>query len=509
MTTVPSTTAPSTTAPSTKAPGTLRRSAPEAVGVDPAGVLGFLDDVAGRGIELHSVMLVRHGRVAAEGWWHPYGPERVHLLYSLSKSVTSAALGLAVGEGLVDLDATVLSYFPELDGEVTDPRSRSMRVRDVAAMASGHAEETVDAVRDASPDDLVRGFLQIPPTHEPGTWFAYNQPCTYTVAAIIQRRAGTTLTEYLGPRLFAPLGITVGGWQQEPPGQDLGFSGLHLTTEAVARFGRLLLDDGVLDGHRLLPEGWVALASREHVPTVPAGEESPAGASGSDWACGYGFQLWRSRHGYRGDGAFGQFCVVLPEHDAVLVTTAGTEDMQGILDAAWTHLLPAFGEVPEGEGVDSGAGAGVASSDAGRALAARLASLTLPLPAARAPLAEAVLVAAPGADGGVERIELRRAGERWVLEATVDHRSWVAEAGDGCWAVTEPTGDQPALAVAAGAPDPGTVHVEVALLETPHRLRLVGDRAAGTLTTTWLTRPLGPLPTSMQRPLPGVLPVER
>ncbi|MFS0701387.1 serine hydrolase domain-containing protein [Cellulomonas sp. 179-A 4D5 NHS] len=476
----------------------LRRSAPEAVGVDPAGVLAFLDDVDARGIELHSVVLVRHGHVAAEGWWHPYGPDRVHLLYSLSKTFTSAALGFAVAEGLVDLDATVLSYFPELDDTVTDPRSRAMLVRHVAAMASGHAEETHDDAWELSPDDLVRGFLLIPPQHEPGTHFAYNQPCTYAVAAIVQRRAGVSLTEYLGPRLFAPLGITVGGWQQAPTGQDLGFSGLHLTTEAVARFGQLLLDDGVLDGRRVLPEGWVDLASQVHVATVEQPGEGAARADGGDWDQGYGFQLWRSRHGYRGDGAYGQFCLVLPEHDAVLVTTAGTEDMQGLLDAAWAHLLPAFGEVPDGDD----AGDDGTLSPTARALADRLAVLAIRLPTGGAPLTEAAFEAGRAASGRAERLELRRVTGHWEVEAVVDGQTWVAQAGDGHWAVTEPTDVQPALAVAVAATEAGAVHVDVVLLETPHRLSLVGD--GGTLTTRWHTEPLGPLPVSMQRPLPGV-----
>ncbi|GEA87515.1 serine hydrolase domain-containing protein [Cellulomonas cellasea] len=500
MTSASTPTGPAAT-PTTPTAAGLPRSAPRAVGVDPAGVLAFLDDVAARGIELHSVMVLRHGQVAAEGWWHPYGPERVHLLYSLSKSFTSAALGLAVAEGLVDLDATVLSYFPELDDAVTDPRSRAMLVRHVAAMASGHAEETIDAAWAASPDDLVRGFLQIPPTHEPGTVFTYNQPCTYALAAIVQRRTGTTLTEYLGPRLFAPLGITVGGWQQKPPGQDLGYSGLHLTTEAVARFGQLLLDDGVLDGRRVLPEGWVALASRVHVPT--AGRVTPD-ELGGDWDQGYGFQLWRSRHGYRGDGAFGQFCVVLPEHDAVLVTTAATEDLQGILDAAWTHLLPAFDDEADGGAHDDADDDAGTDADGARVLADRLASLSLSVPAAGEPLTEGVFVLAPGADGGVERVELRRDGGRWVVELTVHGDAWVAEAGDGCWAVTEPDARRPALGVAAGSPEPGTLHVEVALLESPHRLRLVGDRTTGHMTATWRTRPFARrVPPTMQRPLPG------
>ena len=113
-------------------------------------------------IELHSLMIIRHGHVVAEGWWAPYGPDRVHLLYSLSKSFTSTAAGFAVDEGLLDLDATVISYFPELDADITDPRSRSMRVRHIAAMASGHAQETLERAVRLDPQEPVRGFLLHP-----------------------------------------------------------------------------------------------------------------------------------------------------------------------------------------------------------------------------------------------------------------------------------------------------------------------------------------------------------
>ena len=125
----------------------------------------------------------------------------------------------------------------------------------------------------------------------------------------------------------------------------------------MARFGQLYLDDGVWQGVRLLPAGWVAEATALHTPNP--GEPHP------DWQQGYGYQFWQSRHGYRGDGAYGQFCLVLPEQDAVVVTTAATENMQGILDAVWAELLPAFD------------GPGSAADD--HRLAARLAALALPV----------------------------------------------------------------------------------------------------------------------------------
>ncbi|MDX6354473.1 MAG: hypothetical protein QOF98_1376, partial [Streptomyces sp.] len=176
----------------------LPADTPAAQGVDADGVQAFLDAVeAAPGIEAHSLIIVRHGRQVAAGWWAPYTAERKHLLYSLSKSFTSAAAGLAVADGLLDLDATVVSYFPEFEAEITDLGSRAMLVRHIASMASGHTAETYRQAARTDPAELVRGFLLLPPERAPGTVFAYNQPATYTLGTIIQRATGGTLTEYL------------------------------------------------------------------------------------------------------------------------------------------------------------------------------------------------------------------------------------------------------------------------------------------------------------------------
>lgn len=196
-------------------------AAPAAQGVDATRVLAFLDAVeAAPGLEPHSLMILRHGHLVASGWWAPYTEHRPHLLYSLSKSFTATAAGIAAGEGLLDLDDTVLSYFPELDGDITDPRSRAMRVRHVAAMATGHEDETWGRARDHDRDDVVRGFLLVPPEREPGTVFAYNQPATYTLGAIVQRVTGQSLTAYLRPRLLDPLGVGGTAWLRDRSGRE-------------------------------------------------------------------------------------------------------------------------------------------------------------------------------------------------------------------------------------------------------------------------------------------------
>jgi CubicO group peptidase (beta-lactamase class C family) len=459
----------------------LPHSTPSAQDVDAAGLEAFLDAIdAAPEIELHSLMVLRHGNVIAEGWWAPYSPDRVHLLYSLSKSFTSTAAAFAIAEGLLDLDATVLSYFPELDADITDPRSRAMKVRHVAAMASGHLTETLDRARRADPTDLVRGFLLIPPDREPGTVFAYNQPCTYSLAAIIQRRSGQTLVDYLRPRLFEPLGIGDVGWLEQPPGQNIGFSGLHATTDAIARLGQLYLQQGRWGDRQLLDPAWVAEATSRQVDNP--NEDNP------DWRQGYGFQFWMARHGYRGDGAFGQFCVVVPEADLVFVTTAATENMQGILDAVWAHVLPAMS-------------AGEPDAAADRRLADRLAQAALPPVSAEAepenqelwdgatfragPIATSVEspIGPPGPQ--VTQARLRATEDGWRLALADASGRLEMPIGRKDWAVTDSDGVP--LAVSGGWTDADTFTADVIFLETPHTLRVSCTGSDRTLTALWRT----------------------
>ncbi len=314
----------------------LPRSTPEAQGIPSAAVTAFLEASQEQDLELHSLMIVRHGAVVAEGWWHPYAPDTVHLLYSLSKSFTATAVGLAVAEGRLSVDDPVLTFFPDEAPAEPHPNLQKMRVRDLLNMATGHVGDTIE--RFGGQRDWVRGFLALPPEREPGTVFAYNQGATLTLAAIVHKVTGEGLLEYLRPRLLDPLGITKAHWLRTPTGLEQGFSGLHSTTEAVARFGQLYLQRGRWEGRQLLPESWIDEATRWLV--LPSAETRPI-----DWSQGYGYQFWRCRHGaYRGDGAFGQFCVVMPEQDAVLALTGAVEDMQPVLDLVWAHLLPAMGD---------------------------------------------------------------------------------------------------------------------------------------------------------------------
>lgn len=458
----------------------LPRSTPSSQGVDPAGVEAFLDAMeAHPDVEMHSLMLLRNGHLVTEGWWAPYGPDRVHLLYSLSKSFTSTAAGLAVAEGLLDLDRTVLSYFPELDADVTDERSRSILVRHIAAMASGHHTETIEQALASDPAEPVRGFLRIPPEHQPGSWFAYNQPCTYALAAIVQRESGQTLVDYLRPRLFDPLGIGDVGWQQHPPGRAMGFSGLHATTDAIAKLGQLYLQRGWWGDRQLLPSEWVDAATSSQVDNPL--EENP------DWSQGYGFQFWMARHGYRGDGAYGQFCVVLPEQNVVAAITGASIDMQAVLDGLWTHLLPHLGD-------DHRPSPDKTAADL--RLARRMTALVLPAATGKPEPEEAAdrwdrAVFNP-ADGRCDQqptlrsVELARSADGWQLTLVEPGHRLAGLLGADGWQVTE----GPVPIGLAGGWDGGQLAVEVQFLETPHRLTIRCDVETATFSAAWATVPL-------------------
>jgi CubicO group peptidase (beta-lactamase class C family) len=476
-------------------------STPAAQGVDARGVQAFLDALeADPGIEPHSLMILRHGKAVAAGWWAPYSAERPHLLYSLSKSFTGTAAGFAIAEGLLDLDAPVVSYFPEFDAEITHPRSRAMLVRHIASMASGHVAETWSGAVDMDEEDPVRGFLLLPPDREPGTVFAYNQPTTYSLAAIIQRASGQTLTEYLRPRLLDPLGIGETGWLRYPADRELGYSGLHAATDAIARLGQLYLDKGVWEGKQILPASWVAEATRPHIAN---GDGSPGARETSDWAQGYGFQFWMSRHGYRGDGAFGQFCVVLPEQDAVIAMTADTHRMQAVLDFAWEHLLPAFGPNPAAGTAGWAEGAQEEEGPEDAALRERLARLALPPTAAQAAPengAEAWSGTRFTPRGGacdaqptLTAVELTADGDGWtatMVEGATEGEPRLALRFTGTgWAVTDGPDASVPTAISAGWTDADTFVADLAFLETPHHLVLTCSLAGGDFTAAWRTKP--------------------
>lgn len=344
----------------------LPRSLPETQGVASAGLLDFVNAVENAKLNVHSVMVVRHGRVVAEGWWAPYAPELKHTLYSLSKSFTSSAVGMAVAEGRLTVEDKVVSFFPQDVPATISPNLAAMRIKDLLTMTTGHDKDTTGALRTGADKNWIKSFLAQPVDHEPGTHFVYNSGATYMLSAIVQKRTGKTVLAYLTPRLFEPLGIVGADWEVDPNGINTGGWGLRVRTEDIAKFGQLYLQKGEWNGKRLLPASWIADATRYEVMSAGGGARP---AAENDWLQGYGYQFWRCRHdAYRGDGAHGQFCIVMPKEDTVIAITSETSDMQAILNHVWNHLLPAV------------QGVGVSAAD-NAPLKQKLASLALPIPA--------------------------------------------------------------------------------------------------------------------------------
>jgi CubicO group peptidase (beta-lactamase class C family) len=454
-------------------PFSFPRSTPEAQGVSSAAVLALveaLDPIDA----MNSFMLVRHGQVIAEGWWTPYRAQDNHELYSLSKSFTATAVGLAVAEGKLSIDDEVLKFFPEDAPAGPSANLKAMRVRDLLTMSAGHQDEAAIAADKMS----AQAFLVHPVPHQPGTHFKYNTPATFMLSAIVQKQTGQTVLDYLRPRLFEPLGITQPVWNTNWQGVSLGGYGLSVRTEDLARFGQLYLQKGQWQGKPLLQPAWVELATSKQV----GNGSNPK----SDWNQGYGFQFWRCRHGaYRGDGAFGQYCIVLPEQDAVIVITSGLNDMQGVMNLTWEKLLPAFGskQLP----ADAVSGKKLAQKLAGLSVKPAAGSDTSPLatkyfgqkfvfPANKQKL-EAITLT-PNKDGKGVTMAVQSGGSTHQFSG--GHREW--QPGPGSFAgpgLLSAYLGAPAAATSAWAAD-DTLVVKQCFTETPfyitHQFRFDGDQ---------------------------------
>lgn len=319
----------------------LIRSTPEAEGISSQAVVSLLKNFCGmskRGVLLHGYVLLRHGKVISEGHWAPYPEHASHQLFSLSKSFTSSAIGIAQGEGLLSIDDKLVDFFPEFVTDRVSERMRRVTLRHLLTMSSGHGGCALSRYGADNPGgEWVKNFLEDALPLEPGVKFAYNSGATFMLSAVLKKVTGRNLTDYLRPRLFDPLGYGAIKWERNPDGIDIGGWGLWLTTEEIAAFAQLWLQNGMWNGEQLIPRDYVAMASRKQIEnaTVPWG--GPV-----DWCQGYGFQFWMCRYNcYRGDGYAGQIALLMPEYDIALAIIAGSNDIQAELDAAFQALIPA------------------------------------------------------------------------------------------------------------------------------------------------------------------------
>lgn len=308
--------------------------APEALGVPSDAIRAILE--RGHELGLHSWIMLRHGKCIAEAYFTPYAPNKRHRLYSLSKSFTSIACAFAVQEGYLNYEDRVADFFPD---KIIPEEKRDLTIEHLLTMSVG--TETTDHFFGI---DWVQDFLSAVPAHKPGTVFRYDTSATFMVAAILTRVTGRSLECYLNEKLLAPLGIDDHHWELSPEVCCRGGFGFNVRTRDIARFGQFLLQRGMWEGKQLLRADLIDRATAKHIENGTPVEGQPC-----DWAMGYGYQFWRCEPEgvYRGDGAYGQYCIVMPAEDVVIAVNSGSADMQGILTAIWRTLQPTIGSATE------------------------------------------------------------------------------------------------------------------------------------------------------------------
>ncbi|MBM6402433.1 serine hydrolase domain-containing protein [Phycicoccus sonneratiae] len=459
----------------------LPRSTPEEQGVPSGAVLAMVRRWEELGVEPHSVVVQRHGHVVAEGYWAPYARDGIALMYSVSKTFTALAVGLAVGEGLLRPEDRVVDLFPEA-AHVAGPRAAVLTLHDLLAMRTGHRTDTL-VHRVARPADFPESFLATEPEEEPGS-FVYHNGATLLAGMAVQRRSGQRLLDYLRPRLLDPLGIEDAAWLNDH-GIDQGFSGLHVSTTALGRVGELVLRDGVWQGRRVVPEGWIGRMTTNWTDTT-------TDPGTLDWQQGYGYQMWHNvMGGVRLDGAFGQFSVVVPEADLVVALTECTDHAQDTLTAIREVLLPTL--------TDDALPADEAAQEA---LTGHLAAAEVPHPSPAPDVDPGAgpwsFAHEPTADvTALTRVDVARGADGWAVTLTEGERVTEVPCGDGRW----PAADDAPFVGAAAWTAPDVFQARLCALRTPHvlTLRCSGDA----VTASWNGQPLTTPVLGVLRPSPA------
>lgn len=418
----------------------LPRSVPETEGVSSDSIIQFLNAAEKSKTEFHSFMLLRHGKVIAEGWWNPYRADLKHTLYSCSKTFTATAIGFAIQEKKLSLDDKVVSLFPDNLPDTISPYLSELTVKDVLMMSDGMEPDPSFAVA-AKDTNWIKGFLATPVIHEPGTTFLYNSLGTYMLSAIIKKVTGEKAIDYLKPRLFDPLGIKGMDWETDLQGINTGGWGLRVKTEDMAKFAELFLQKGNWNGKQIIPAAWIEEASTMKIMQDPNAPQSKKDSS--DWLQGYCYQIWRCRHNaFRGDGAFGQFMIVMPDEDAVLAITAETANMQDEINLVWQYLLPAFkeGKLP-------------ADNAAVEKLRAKIKTLALPIPAknteALATTINGKIFTVSNNDMHLQNISFNFSGDECRVSFKTDNAVYEIPFGAGTWQASETNMPGPSLTAGA------------------------------------------------------------
>ncbi len=282
----------------------LERVQPAAMGIAPEQLVLMYDSLMSSPLtEIHHVMVLVDGKVVGELHPAPFKAEYRHTLYSVSKTFAAVAVGLAVDDGLLSVDDKLIKFFPELEDKITDEKVKDITLHHVLTMQSGF--KTEGGMRNKQ-QHWVEYYLTRPLAAVPGTRYSYDSIETYLLSAVVQKVTGKTILELLNERVFYPMGVKDAEWELCPDGIVTGGWGIYLSAETQAKFGQLLLDKGCWDGKQLVSQEWLKQMMSAHVIRE---------------ANDYGYQIWLCEYpgAWRADGAFGQYIIVVPEKDMVVV----------------------------------------------------------------------------------------------------------------------------------------------------------------------------------------------
>ncbi|MFF2017836.1 serine hydrolase domain-containing protein [Paenibacillus sp. NPDC058177] len=307
---------------------------PDNHGLTSKHLLSFFKKVQESNLDINSFILMKDGQAISQFYRKPYRKDTPQLLFSLSKSFTSIAVGIAWDEGYFDLHDKVISFFPDKLPDHISPNLSQMTIHHLLSMTAGHQDNIYGEV--VKHTDWIASFLSQEVHHVPGSYYRYSTHSTYMLSAIVEKVTGQNLVDFLMPRLFEPLEIPRPSWETCPKGITAGGMGLSISTEGIARFGQMLLEKGMFNNKRIVSEKYINLATSKNADTMRDEDRI-------DFSKGYGYQLFLCRNDcFMGNGRYGQLCFVAPKERIVIAATSclpSMKHLQSLLDLIYEYIL--------------------------------------------------------------------------------------------------------------------------------------------------------------------------
>ena len=313
----------------------LKKAEPETVGLSKERITEFVGRLHEAEIPLHSMIVIKDDRLVFEAYQKPYGPDELHRMFSVTKSMVSLAIGLLADEGKLSLDDHIVDYFPEKLPEHVHPYIKALTIRNMLTMRAVHNKTTYKL---AGCTDWVGSFFTTQPSHYPGTFYIYDTSSTHVLAALAEKLSGKELLAYLREKVLDDIGFSKSAYcLKDPMGVSMGGSGLMAAPMDLAKVMYLIMNGGVHNGKSYIPKEYLEQALDRWSDNYAVGQTM-------EEMQGYGYQFWRTTHdGYACFGMGGQLGICIPEKNMLIVTTADTQGRQGgvqlIYDALWSTIL--------------------------------------------------------------------------------------------------------------------------------------------------------------------------